>query len=63
MWRANEACGEWNRSERVYAIGSQWYFHTREGIDVGPYPDRATASDEVARFSRVHRRARRARPA
>jgi len=25
------------RSSRVYRSDGQWYFHTREGIEVGPY--------------------------
>lgn len=27
----------WFRSARVYRSDGQWYFHTREGIEVGPY--------------------------
>jgi hypothetical protein len=60
MVRANESSGQWARSERIYSDGELWFFHTREGIDVGPYPSRATAADEVERFARMHRRARRA---
>ena len=27
----------WSRSERVFKVNAQWYFHTREGLDVGPF--------------------------
>ena len=27
----------WSRSERVFKVKTQWYFHTREGMDVGPF--------------------------
>ena len=35
--RDNEKERTWFRSDRVFITNGQWYFHTREGIDVGPY--------------------------
>lgn len=36
--RSREESRVWFRSERVFFAGdSQWYFQTREGMDVGPY--------------------------
>jgi len=47
------------RSERVFSTGNDWFFQTREGIDVGPYPTRETADVEAKRLADVHRRAQR----
>jgi hypothetical protein len=27
----------WFRSSRIFASDGKWYFHTREGVDMGPY--------------------------
>jgi hypothetical protein len=43
------------RSERIFAIGSDWYFATREGIDHGPFPDRQEAEAELLLFIRDKR--------
>lgn len=32
------------RSPHLFAVYGRWYFVTREGIDVGPYPTRAAAA-------------------
>lgn len=45
--RGNERFKTWFRSERVFASGNQWYFHTREGVDVGPYPSQFEAEIEA----------------
>ena len=37
----------WFRSDRVFGAGDQWYFHTREGIDIGPYDTRFEAEIEA----------------
>lgn len=38
----------WFRSERVFFSGeSQWYFQTREGVDVGPYESQFEAEIEA----------------
>jgi len=36
--RKNEKQRTWFRSERVFRSNGAYYFHTREGIDVGPFP-------------------------
>lgn len=41
--RKNEQPKTWFRSDRVFRSDGYWYFHTREGIDVGPYRDKFEA--------------------
>lgn len=41
--RRNEAPKTWFRSERFFRSNENWYFHTREGIAVGPYRTRIEA--------------------
>jgi len=38
----------WFRSERIFRSNGQWYFHTREGIDVGPFATRFAAEVEAS---------------
>lgn len=45
--RQEENARIWFRSERVFASGNDWYFHTREGIDVGPYESQFEAEIEA----------------
>ncbi len=46
--RRNEAPRIWFRSERVFMAGDQeWYFETREGVDVGPYESQLEAEIEA----------------
>ena len=46
--RGTEQARVWFRSERVFFAGSnQWYFQTREGIDVGPYDTQFEAEIEA----------------
>ena len=40
------------RSGRIFNVGMQWYFATREGIDRGPYDDRDDAEAELRLFVR-----------
>lgn len=35
--RHGEPARLWYRSDRIFCVDSAWYFHTREGLDVGPY--------------------------
>ena len=37
----------WFRSARVFASQGRWYFHTREGIDMGPYDTQFAAEVEA----------------
>lgn len=41
--RRNEAPRTWFRSDRFFRCNEQWYFHTREGVSVGPYRTRFEA--------------------
>jgi hypothetical protein len=35
--RKDEQAKTWFRSDRAFCSDGVWYFHTREGVDVGPY--------------------------
>jgi hypothetical protein len=37
----------WFRSSRVFSSDGRWYFHTREGVDVGPYETQFEAEVEA----------------
>lgn len=39
-----------NRQERVFSQHELWYFHTREGGDVGPFRYRSEAESNLDRF-------------
>ena len=41
--RRNESQKTWFRSDRFFRSNESWYFHTREGIAVGPYRTRLEA--------------------
>ena len=45
--RQNESPRTWFRSERVFLCDQQWFFHTREGVNVGPYPSQFEAEIEA----------------
>jgi hypothetical protein len=45
--RRDESNKTWFRSERVFNCNGGWYFHTREGIDVGPYESQLEAEIEA----------------
>ena len=44
--RQNESPKTWFRSDRVFLSDDKWYFHTREGVDVGPYDSQFEAEIE-----------------
>ena len=44
--RKNEEPRLWFRSDRIFRSEGYWYFHTREGIDVGPYATQFEAEIE-----------------
>jgi len=46
--RRNEKVRLWFRSERIFRSNGLWYFHTREGIDVGPFGTRFAAEVEAS---------------
>jgi len=41
--RKHEQPRTWFRSDRVFCSDGAWYFHTREGVDVGPYRNKFEA--------------------
>lgn len=41
--RRHETTKTWFRSDRFFRSDEKWYFHTREGICVGPYRTRFEA--------------------
>ena len=43
------------RSQRVFAIGSDWYFSTRENKDQGPFISRDIAEQAVESYIQKHR--------
>ncbi len=45
--RRNESSKTWFRSDRVFHCNGEWFFHTREGIDVGPYDSNFEAEIEA----------------
>ena len=45
--RDGEKPRTWYRSERIYHSRQGWYFHTREGIEVGPYTCRFDAEMDL----------------
>jgi hypothetical protein len=46
--RKNEKIQTWFRSHRIFRSDDMWYFHTREGIDVGPFRSEFEAQVEAS---------------
>ncbi len=46
--RRDERSKTWFRADRVFHTNQKWYFHTREGIDVGPYESQLDAEIEAS---------------
>lgn len=40
----------WYRSDRFFVVNSDWYFTTRENIDVGPFGSEASARQGLKLF-------------
>jgi hypothetical protein len=53
--RSNERPQTWFRSERVFLSDGNWYFHTREGVDVGPYDTQFEAEIEAGMLKELLR--------
>jgi hypothetical protein len=53
--RSNEKTKTWFRSERVFLSDESWYFHTREGVDVGPYDSQFEAEIEAGMLKELLR--------
>ncbi|MEE4280497.1 MAG: DUF6316 family protein [Pseudomonadales bacterium] len=45
--REGEPARLWYRCDRIFCVDNAWYFHTREGLDVGPYRCQFDAELEV----------------
>ncbi len=45
--RRDERSKTWFRCDRVFHTNGRWYFHTREGIDIGPYESQLEAEIEA----------------
>jgi hypothetical protein len=46
--RRDDKSKTWFRADRVFHTDEKWYFHTREGIDVGPYESQLEAEIEAS---------------
>ena len=57
--RSNEKTKTWFRSDRVFVSNTQWYFHTREGVDIGPYESQFEAEIEAGMLKELLREAAR----
>lgn len=53
--RQHEPPKTWFRSDRVFLSDGQWYFHTREGVDVGPYESQFEAEIEAGMLKELLR--------
>jgi hypothetical protein len=53
--RKDERLRTWFRSDRVFLSDGQWFFHTREGVDVGPYDSQFEAEIEAGMLKAVIR--------
>ncbi len=42
------ASADWRRSNRIFRRNGDWYFRTREGIDIGPYGSEFEAAIEAS---------------
>jgi hypothetical protein len=52
--RVNEPPKNYFRSaDRCFQMNGEWFFATREGIDVGPYATREAAAFAVARLIKM----------
>lgn len=48
--RKGEATGHPFRSERMFSIGHEWFYATREGVDQGPFLSREQAENALSNF-------------
>jgi len=51
--RVGERSRHWVRSSRYFQIGDAWFFHTREGVDVGPYGSEAEVKRDAERLVEI----------
>lgn len=52
QYRQGESSGTFFRFDRFYRIGEDWYFSTRENLQVGPFSHRDDAEAELMIFLR-----------
>ncbi|WP_425467769.1 DUF6316 family protein [Pleionea sediminis] len=38
------------KRDRIFKHGKSWFFATREGIDMGPFPDQTSAELEMVNY-------------
>lgn len=50
--RRGETDGVHFRSGRVFCVDNDWYYSTREGEDIGPFPTKAEAEVALTLFLR-----------
>lgn len=43
------------KRDRIFKKGSGWFFDTREGINMGPFPDQSSAELEMVNYVRSMR--------
>ena len=48
--RGSEPACRYFRCERFFTVGHEWYFATREGLDIGPYATRPQAEIALAKY-------------
>jgi hypothetical protein len=53
--RQDENPRTWFRSGRVFLSDGKWFFHTREGVDVGPYESQFEAAIEAGMLKELLR--------
>lgn len=51
--RTGEHEKTWFRSDRFFIVDHDYYFTTREHIDVGPFPDRDSAARGLSLYIQV----------
>lgn len=40
------------RTERIFSVGNEWYFTTRDGKDMGPFKSKVDAEGEITIYLR-----------
>lgn len=50
LTRKNEQEKVWFRGERCFNADGNWYLATREGVDIGPFPDQRAAQRAIGGY-------------
>ncbi|MEM9103615.1 MAG: DUF6316 family protein [Pseudomonadota bacterium] len=48
--RENSSYRSQFRTDRIFTVGHEWYFSTREGINFGPYDNKKMAHKALSTF-------------